>query len=146
MKSTAYPLDFLKRYKYVVVFARQDGRWVFCQHAARDTWEAPGGHIEPGETPLEAARRELYEEAGVTRCAFTPVCDYWACDEPHETERITHSNGQVFLAEIEAMSELPPGSEMARIALFDGLPERMTYPDIAREIFPWVEAILGTKR
>ena len=29
-------------------------------------WEVPGGHLDPGESPLDAAVRELAEEAGLT--------------------------------------------------------------------------------
>ena len=30
-----------------------------------DSWSLPKGHIDPGETALEAAKREIYEESGV---------------------------------------------------------------------------------
>lgn len=37
------------------------------RHAVQETiWELPAGCLEPGEPPLETAKRELEEEAGVT--------------------------------------------------------------------------------
>ncbi|MGN9845358.1 NUDIX hydrolase [Nonomuraea sp. H19] len=52
-----------------VVCLDRDGR-VLLLHwydrvARMDVWEPPGGGIDPGETPLEAARRELTEETGL---------------------------------------------------------------------------------
>jgi 8-oxo-dGTP diphosphatase len=138
MKCNAYDLNFLWDYKFVVVFAVYDGKWVFCKHKKRATWETAGGHIEAGETPLEAAKRELYEETGATDFEIVPLCDYWACDEPHETRNVDWANGMVFLARIKTIGEMPD-SEMERIELFDELPDRLTYPDITPTLFPYAE-------
>ena len=40
---------------YVVIVARYRSRLILCRHEDRTTWEVPGGHIEPGESPDDAA-------------------------------------------------------------------------------------------
>jgi 8-oxo-dGTP diphosphatase len=49
---------------------QQDDRYLVCQRPQHKRhgglWEFPGGKLEPGETLLEAAQRELAEELGVT--------------------------------------------------------------------------------
>jgi 8-oxo-dGTP pyrophosphatase MutT (NUDIX family) len=46
----------------IAVYPRHAGRVLLIRHKRLDTWLPPGGELEPGETPLEAAIRELREE------------------------------------------------------------------------------------
>ena len=52
--------------RFAVIAARYEDHWVFCRHKERTTWEIPGGHRECGESIETAARRELFEETGIS--------------------------------------------------------------------------------
>ena len=130
-----FPLDTFPVFKYVVVFSRMNGQWLFSRHRKRDTWETQGGHIELGETPLDAAKRELYEESGATQFTIVPAFDYWAADDEGS------SVGVVFLADITELGPLPD-SEMAEVRAFDSLPENVTYPAITPMLFEQIKTLI----
>ena len=75
-KMMILPLGSFEQYTYVVVLSQMDGKILLSRHKERDTWETQGGHIEAGETPLQAARRELVEESGAGVYELTPLFDY----------------------------------------------------------------------
>ncbi len=122
--------DTMGNYKYVVCLSFYDGKILLSRHKNRTTWETQGGHIEPGETPLEAAKRELFEESGALEFELEPVCDYWALNESDNSI----GYGMAFRADIYRLGVIPE-SEMAEVAVFDRLPENLTYPDITPVLF-----------
>ena len=46
--------------KFAVIVSQSNGKWVFCKHKERDTYEVPGGHEELGMlTELDMKKRFL---------------------------------------------------------------------------------------
>jgi len=113
--------------KFAVIAARADGKWVFCRHRDRTTYEFPGGHREPGEAILETARRELYEETGAMAFTLEPVCVYSVTAPDNFDGKETF--GLLCFAEITAF-EQALHCEMEAIILTETLPAEWTYPQI----------------
>ena len=86
-------------------------------------WEVPAGRLEPDETPLKAARRELKEETGYTAAKWTKLCEFYPSPGTL-AEKMT-----VFVAR-----QLTPGT-----------PEPMEDERIEVRFFPWreVESMIG---
>lgn len=50
-----------------------DGMLLMGQRNDNGKWTVPGGHAEPGESPLQTAMRELKEEAGLDAPSMEPI-------------------------------------------------------------------------
>lgn len=121
-----------KKLKFAVMITKHRGRWVFCKHKDRETFEFPGGHREPGEEILDTAKRELYEETGAVRYRMEPICVYSVTSPGNFGRQETF--GKLFFVEAEEFeSELH--SEIESIVIVDTLPTRWTYPDIQPGLF-----------
>ena len=110
-----------EKLKFAVIASQKDGKWIWCKHKERDTYEIPGGHREQGEDIAETARRELYEETGAVKFELSPVCVYGVESGGGETL------GMLFYAEVQEL-EAELHSEIERVEFFDGMPEKLTYP------------------
>ncbi len=68
---------------HVWVICRYLGKWLLTKHSIRG-YEFPGGKIEVGESPVEAAKREVYEETGGVVSSLTYIGQY-VVEEEHRT-------------------------------------------------------------
>lgn len=50
---------------FFLPYDKDQGKIYLGHHKKAEDWIPPGGHIEPGETPSQAAIREMKEELGV---------------------------------------------------------------------------------
>ena len=113
--------------KFAVIISKHDGKWVFCKHKERDTYEVPGGHREDGESILNTAKRELNEETGALDFSLDPVCVYSVTGKNRVNETGEETYGMLYFADIFSFDSTL-NSEMESVKLFDELPTEWTYP------------------
>lgn len=62
-----------KPHEGALVVIRVDGSVLLLESSYRRELNCPGGGVKPGETPQEAARRELQEELGLSGLLMSPA-------------------------------------------------------------------------
>jgi len=121
MKSQWFELDEVDHelMKFAVVIATFRDQYIIIYNKKREGWEIPGGSREPGESIVQTAIRELYEETGAVQFEIMPFGIYeW-----------NGSCGMVFYAKVEQLNALP-AFEIEAIKFEDVLPEGMNFGEM----------------
>ena len=110
-------------------------RVLLCHRRDMDAWNLPGGRVEPGETPWDAAVREVHEEVGLETEIVRLTGLYWKPDtdelvfnfECRVTGGALGPSDEADTAAYFAFADLPPNTapkqvERIRDALGGGPP------------------------
>ena len=114
-----------KLLKFAVIISKADNKLVFCKHRDRNTYEVPGGHREDGETIMDTAKRELYEETGAIEYTLKPICVYSVTAPDNFNGEETF--GMLYYADILSFED-ELHNEIERILITEHLVDQWTYP------------------
>ena len=62
-----------------LIIANENGELLLCKRKKMNSWQFPQGGIDFGESPIKAAKRELFEEVGISSKSVTLIesLDEW---------------------------------------------------------------------
>lgn len=137
---------FLPNAKHVLVWAfadEEEQEIVLTRHRKRG-WEVPGGKVEPGEKPEEAAHRELFEETGVKAGKLEWIGQYVIDSGSGEEQAVKN----IYVGKVVKWERIPTGFETLERGVFPVSLSRFApgmSPFIQDNIFPLCQAYLAER-
>jgi 8-oxo-dGTP pyrophosphatase MutT (NUDIX family) len=116
------------------LFFDPDGRVLMVEPTYKDYWDVPGGYVEVGESPLQAAVREVWEELGISVSLGRLLAVDWA-PNPAEGDKVLYLFDGGQLAP-QLLDQVKLGADELRAFHFVPLAdiEKRTIPRLARRI------------
>jgi ADP-ribose pyrophosphatase YjhB (NUDIX family) len=111
----------------------------------RLVWSLPKGHLEVGETAVQAAIREVEEETGIVSEVLAPLgsIDFWFVADGRRIHKTVH---HFLLSAVGGeLSDADPEVELVAWFPLDQVPEQLAYPDERRLLEP-VDDLLAELR
>ncbi|WP_312114059.1 NUDIX domain-containing protein [Brevibacillus reuszeri] len=115
--------------RHVLIFAFWRGKLLFTRHRTRGI-ELPGGKVEPGESSLAAAVREVHEETGAILDGLERIGQYTIA---------TDMRKDIYVAKALDFNPHPSGNDVDGALFFEEIPctvkgdpsfSRLLYDDI----------------
>ncbi|MGW1811550.1 NUDIX domain-containing protein [Streptomyces sp. NPDC002078] len=117
------------------LFFDAGGRVLMVEPTYKKYWDIPGGYVEVGESPLQAAVREVTEELGITPPLARLLAVDWAPNDAEGDKVLYLFDGGQLTPEALQADELKSFEFLSP----DEIAER-TIPRLARRILAAVEA------
>ncbi|WOX24314.1 NUDIX hydrolase [Streptomyces solicathayae] len=122
------------------LFFDAGGRVLMVEPTYKDYWDIPGGYVEAGESPLQAAVREVREELGIAPQLGRLLAVDWA-PSANEGDKVLYlfDGGQLSAETLDRVTLQADEIKSIAFLSLDDVHQR-TIPRLARRISAAVEA------
>ncbi len=120
---------------YCAIIDPQASKILLVDHIAADLWLPPGGHVEKGELPIQAAEREILEELGVKASFFYPKPFFIDVKET-SNDLVPHTDVNLWFLIQGSLQEVYSHDQTEFTSIqwfpFDQIPIDRTHPELNR--------------